>query len=77
METNKHLIVDWIKEWTWDTLGWISNDGWSESSLVMADIRKEALELVLFNEEDKVDDLLTDDSKSKDFFSYIESFLRS
>ncbi len=31
----------------------------------------------LFNEEDKVDDLLTDDSKSEDFFSYIESFLRS
>jgi NAD(P)H-dependent FMN reductase len=31
----------------------------------------------LFNEEDKVDDLLTNDSKSKDFFSYIESFLRS
>ena len=31
----------------------------------------------LFNEADKVDDLLTDDSKSTDFFSYIESFLRS
>ena len=26
---------------------------------------------------DKVDDLLTNDSKSKDFFSYIESFLRN
>ena len=32
---------------------------------------------MVFNEEHKVDDLLTKDPKSKDFYSYIESFLRS
>ena len=36
METNKHLMVEWIKEWMWNTPG----------------IRKEAFELVLFNEEE-------------------------
>ena len=77
METNKHLIVDWIKEWTWDTLGWISNDGWSESSLVMADIRKEALELVLFNEEDKDKDKDEMDEDDKQFMQDMDDFLNN